>query len=131
MLYDDLDWTWESIGLLERERTWPLDARMAMFVLEAGGFHPEITRERTLPRLACRIEATVALSKDESGPADQSSLADAIIYIRDFNPGHVGYISNCELPTGARVLVDLPVGEIAPSAPVAASDDHAHLWLAA
>ena len=75
------------------DRTWPLDARMAMFVLEAGGQDPQFVRERHSPRQACRIIATVCGS-------DPRSLAHWIVYIRDMNDGHLGFISQTNLTVG-------------------------------
>src|SRR4051812_37484700 len=44
---------------LDRERTWPLDARMAMFVLEAGGQPAPNERDRSAARQPCRIIGTL------------------------------------------------------------------------
>ena len=82
----------------DRERTWPLDARMAMFVLEAGGQDPQFIRQRQSERHPCRIIATVC------GP-DPRSLAHGIIYVRDMNDGHLGFICQNNLPIGERVMV--------------------------
>jgi hypothetical protein len=82
----------------DRERSWPLDARMAMFVLEAGGQDPQFTRERQSEREPCRIIATVC------GP-DPRFLAHWVIYIRDMNDGHLGFICQSNLPIGERVMV--------------------------
>ena len=82
----------------DRERSWPLDARMAMFVLEAGGQDPQFTRERQSAREACRIIATVCGS-------DPRSLAHWIIYIRDMNDGHLGFISQSNLPVGQTLVL--------------------------
>src|SRR5438132_8427221 len=80
----------------ERERAWPLDARMAMFVLEAGGADPQFTRERAAPRQACRIIATLCGD-------DPHALAQTIVYVRDMNDGHFGFISQVHLPVGATM----------------------------
>ena len=82
----------------DRERTWPLDARMAMFVLEAGGQDPQFIRHRQSERHVCRMMATVC------GP-DPRLLAHWVIYIRDMNDGHLGFISQSNLPIGERVIV--------------------------
>ena len=72
---------------------------MAMFVLEAGGQDPQFTRERQSAREACRIIATVCGS-------DPRSLAHWIIYIRDMNDGHLGFISQSNLPIGQTVVLN-------------------------
>ena len=82
----------------DRERTWPLDARMAMFVLEAGGQDPQFIRQRQSERHPRRIIATVC------GP-DPRLLAHGIIYVRDMNDGHLGFICQNNLPIGERVMV--------------------------
>ena len=80
------------------DRTWPLDARMAMFVLEAGGQDPQFIRQRQSERHPRRIIATVC------GP-DPRLLAHGIIYVRDMNDGHLGFICQNNLPIGERVMV--------------------------
>ena len=82
----------------DRERAWPLDARMAMFVLEAGGQDPQFIRERQSERQPCRIIGTIC-------GLHSRSLAHAIIYIRDMNDGHLGFICQSNLPVGERVMV--------------------------
>lgn len=90
------------VGLPDRERAWPLDARTAVFVLEAGGFAPEagVCTPRTEPRYPCRIEATIVSS------ADPSSLADTIVYVRDANPRHAGILCDRPLPVGSVVWIN-------------------------
>jgi hypothetical protein len=88
----------------DRERTWPLDARMAMFVLEAAGHDPETIRERAQERHACRIIATVC------GP-DRRSLSHSILYVRDITPGHMGFICQSDLPVGATVSLNCTTEE--------------------
>src|SRR6476469_6064293 len=83
----------------DRERAWPLDARMAMFVLEAGGNDPEQPRERNQPRQTCRIIATVT-------SPDSRSLTHAILYVRDTTTGHMGFISQSKLPVGSTVWLN-------------------------
>lgn len=84
---------------LDRERAWPLDARMAMFVLEAGGHAPESMLERHEPREACRIIATVC-------GQDPRSLTHSIVYVRDITPGHMGFICQSELPVGTTLSLN-------------------------
>jgi hypothetical protein len=82
---------------LDRERTWPLDARMAMFVLEAGGQParqlPAVMRDRSLERQPCRIIARVC-------DGDSTSDAHTTIYVRDIAQQHIGYISETDLRVG-------------------------------
>jgi PilZ domain len=92
---------------LNRERTWPLDARMAMFVLEAGGAGPTFTRHRSVPRHACRIMGT--LCND-----DPKSLTHSIVYVRDISDGNLGFISQHNLPIGQTVWLNCTVNEGAP-----------------
>ena len=89
---------------MDRERAWPLDARMAMFVLEAGGCGPEFIRDRAHPRQACRIMGTVC----DSGPR---SLAHSIVYVRDLTPGHMGFICQSDLPVGSTVTLNCTAEE--------------------
>lgn len=84
---------------LHRERTWPLDARMAMFVLETGGQDPQVTRDRSAPRHPCRIMGTVVTDNPKA-------LGQKIVYVRDMNTGHLGFISQNELPVGAKLLLN-------------------------
>lgn len=90
-----------QLGQLDRERAWPLDARMAMFVLEAGGFQPEVIRSRHNDRMPCRNQATLVAASRAGG------LTEATIYIRDYNDGHIGFISELELPMDALVWMHL------------------------
>ncbi len=84
---------------IDRERSWPLDARMAMFVLEAGGQDPQVTRDRGSPRQTCRIIATVC------GP-NPRSLSHSIVYVRDINDRDMGYICQTPLPVGQTVWLN-------------------------
>jgi hypothetical protein len=84
---------------MDRERAWPLDARMAMFVLEAGGSGPEFTRDRTEPRQACRLMGTIC----ENNPR---SLSHAIVYVRDTTPGHMGFICQTTLTVDSKVVLN-------------------------
>jgi hypothetical protein len=83
----------DPISHVERERAWPLDARMAMFVLEAGGSDPQAIQHRTAERVPCRIVGTVCED-------DPTALAHAIVYVRDANDGHLGFICQSDLPVG-------------------------------
>src|SRR3954462_1579121 len=83
---------------IDRERTWPLDARMAMFVLEAGGQNPQIVHERHSERQPCRVIGTVC------GP-NPRSLMHSIIYIRDMNDGHLGFICQGDMAVGKTVVL--------------------------
>jgi hypothetical protein len=69
---------------------------MAIFVLEAGGSPPQATRQRLAPRHTCRIVGTICED-------DPSALAHAIIYVRDANEGHLGFICQSNLPVGKTV----------------------------
>jgi len=84
---------------LDRERAWPLDARMAMFVLEAGGADPQSTRDRIEPRQPCRIIGTLR------GP-DPRSPTHSIVYVRDTAPGYMGFICQSDLPVGSTVWLN-------------------------
>jgi len=84
---------------LDRERAWPLDARMAMFVLEAGGHGPQFVRDRAEERQSCRIIGTVCDS-------DRASLKHSIVYVRDVTPRHMGFICQSPLPVGTTVWLN-------------------------
>ena len=81
------------------ERTWPLDARMAMFVLEAGGQDPQPVRDRSAPREPFRMIATLT-------DRDQRKPSHATVYVRDRTPQHLGFICQNELPVGSTVWLD-------------------------
>ena len=83
----------------DRERAWPLDARMAMFVLEAGGQDPQIPRDRSASREPCRIMGTVCDPEAEN-------LAHAIVYVRDKDPEHLGFICQSKLPVGTTLWLN-------------------------
>src|SRR3954463_5915372 len=83
---------------LDRERAWPLDARMAMFVLEAGGQDPQFIHERESERQACRIIATVC-------GQDPRSLTHSIVYVRDISDGLLGFICQSSLAVGKTVVL--------------------------
>jgi hypothetical protein len=108
----------------ERERSWPLDARLAMFVLEAqasessadddgaaGDAEPAVphqTRRRRDDRLACRFEAALLYPTPATANAlsqnggDESTIAAvaATAYVRDLSPGHAGFICREPLQAG-------------------------------
>ena len=83
----------------DRERAWPLDARMAMFVLEAAGQDPQPVRDRSAPRQPCRMIATLT-------DQDQRKASHATVYVRDRTPQHMGFICQNELPVGSTVWLD-------------------------
>lgn len=92
--------TRSSLLPLDRERTWPLDARMAMFVLEAGGQpdpveHAAVERNRSTERQPCRMVGTVCDNRDLHG--------HAIVYVRDLADRHIGFICQNSLPVGKTV----------------------------
>jgi PilZ domain-containing protein len=90
------------IGHFDRERTWPLDPRMAMFVLEAGSLAPELLQQRADERIPCRIDATIASADPRAIEA-----SDTFVYIRDYNDGHVGFICERELAVGSLMWMHL------------------------
>jgi hypothetical protein len=73
------------------EKSWPLDARAAIFALEVSGNEDVWKNRRRLPRHMCRVEGTVV-----SG-TDPTALADAIVYLRDVNDRFVGFVSSSPL----------------------------------
>jgi hypothetical protein len=87
------------------ERTWPLEARAATFVLEAAGTHINSLERRGLPRPPCRVVATLCASDE---PA---SLGQTIIYTRDVDETHLGFICHSELPQ-EQMLLHLSLDEI-------------------
>jgi len=89
----------DPIPHVERERAWPLDARMAMFVLEAGGADDGATHQRTAQRTPCRIMGTVCED-------DPQALAHAIVYVRDATQKHLGFICQSNLPVGKIVWLN-------------------------
>ena len=76
------------------EKSWPLDARTALFSLEVSGNEEIWKNRRHLPRHMCRVEGTVV-----SGD-NPAALADAIVYLRDINERFVGFISSSPLRKG-------------------------------
>lgn len=81
-------------GVCSDEKSWPLDARTAVYSLEVTGKEDIWKSRRHLPRHMCRVEGTVVSGND---PA---SLADAIVYLRDVNERFVGFISTAPLRKG-------------------------------
>ena len=94
----------------QRERALPLDARLAMFVLEAEAADADDSpRPRFLrrdKRLSCRFAAALLYARsDAPAPADTLSAASltesASVYVRDISPGHAGFVSRHLLPGDA------------------------------
>jgi hypothetical protein len=90
------------------ERDWPLEARAATFVLEAAAGDASTLERRNIPRPPCRIEATLS-------PADDpAALGEVLIYTRDIDRGHLGFICHRELPQGYRVDLHLTIEHAGP-----------------
>lgn len=88
-------------GLPDTERTWSIDARAAMYTLEACGKGDVWKNRRRIPRLAIRV--TARLCKDEH----TISADDPTIYLREINDRFCGFITNSKLSRGELMWVDL------------------------
>lgn len=88
-------------GLPDTERTWPIDARAAMYTLEACGKGDVWRNRRRLPRLNIRVSGR--LCKDEHA----TCLDDPVIYVREINDRFCGFITNSKLSKGDLLWVDL------------------------
>src|SRR5436309_1359030 len=86
-------------ALIDQEPSWPLDARMALFVLEAEGQQLESGAAREIDRQRCRVRARVM--RVNLGKPQASE-----IFIRDLTVSHIGFISNVPLEIGAECEVD-------------------------
>ena len=85
-----------TLRLPDTQRLWPLDARTAMFVLEAGGDDSQVMRERSAERRSCRAHATVHRDL-------QDGSSDRTIYLRDLSHQCVGFISADALKPGEHI----------------------------
>jgi len=84
---------------IDQESDWPLDARMALFVLEAEGRWVEAGVARELDRQRCRVRARVM--RVNLGKPHASE-----IFIRDLSVTHIGFISSVPLEISAEYEVD-------------------------
>jgi hypothetical protein len=82
--------------LPDREKTWPLDARVAMFVLEAGLPNPANRRRRQ--RHHMRVAADWGVGE---------SLSERKLYVRDVNSQYVGFITAQAIEVGTRGTIYL------------------------
>jgi hypothetical protein len=89
------------------ERSWPLDARMAMFVLEAEGALEHEGRTRELERFVCRVGARLK-------PMNDARLGMLDVFIRDVSAEHAGFISSHAVDVGASCWIDFVPAEGAP-----------------
>jgi hypothetical protein len=89
-----------DLPLQQRERALPLEARLAMFLLEAQAEDSHALCEsaslhrRQDERLSCRFPAAILHS------VEQSSMNPSSIFIRDISTGHAGFI--CRAPLAAN-----------------------------
>jgi len=89
----------------DTQTSWPMDARAALFVLEAGGPTEQYFDRREFDRTPCHVEAT-ACSAD-----DPASLAHLILYTRDINTMSLGFVIAQNLPVGSHVQVNLTLND--------------------
>jgi hypothetical protein len=89
----------------DMQTSWPMDARAAMFVLEASGSAEQYFDRRDFDRTPCHVEAT-ACSAD-----DPASLGQFILYTRDINTLHLGFVTAQHLPLGSHVQVNLTLND--------------------
>src|SRR5262245_22534841 len=85
------------------EQTWPLDARMAVFLLEAEGDVVPQIYPRELDRFPCRVRARLMRVKDKM-------LQFVEVFVRDLSIGHVGFVSSEPLEVGAIYQLDFTPG---------------------
>ncbi|HTL28428.1 MAG TPA: hypothetical protein VL282_04385 [Tepidisphaeraceae bacterium] len=86
----------------DTQATWPMDARAAIFVLEAGGSSvQQYFERREADRTPCHVEATGCSSDDPT------QLALFILYTRDINTLHLGFVTQQGLLVGSHVQVNL------------------------
>jgi hypothetical protein len=89
----------------DTQTSWPMDARAALFVLEAGGSADQYFDRRDMERTPCHVEAT-ACSAD-----DPASLGQFILYTHDINTLHLGFVTVQNLPLGSHVQVNLTLDD--------------------
>jgi hypothetical protein len=82
------------------EQSWPLDLRMAMFLLESEGPPVQHGADRAGERFICRIRARVMRATD-------TGIEHVEIFLRDVNETHVGFVSAKALEVGADYELDL------------------------
>jgi len=81
---------------LDLEESWPLDARMALFLLESAGETTNGTfADRTLDRFGCRVRARLVRICDGRPESFE-------IFVRDLSVGHVGFVSQKPLDVGGE-----------------------------
>jgi len=89
----------------DTQTAWPMDARAAMFVLEASGSSEQYYDRRDSDRTPCHVEAT-GCSAD-----DPTQLAQFILYVRDIDALHMGFATAQNLPLGSHVQVNLTLND--------------------
>ena len=85
---------------VDSEQTWPLDARMALFLLESEGPPVQQSSQRASERCTCRIQAQVMR-------ASETGIEHVEIFLRDLSDSHMGFVSNRPLEVGATYELNL------------------------
>ena len=86
--------------LVNLEQTWPLDARMALFLLETQGDAVSGDRPRQLDRIGCKARAR--LMRVSSGRPEMVEL-----FVRDLSAEHIGFICSQPLVIGDEYECEL------------------------
>ncbi len=89
----------------DTQTAWPMDARTALFVLEAGGSTEQYFDRRDSDRTPCHVEAT-ACSAD-----DPAQLGQFILYTHDIDSLHLGFVAAQNLAVGSHVQVNLTLND--------------------
>jgi hypothetical protein len=108
----------------QQEQSWPLEVRLALFVLEAGADlageqaclsspdHDPQQSTRTRPRRGaremCRIRAKLVPLTNGAGPSSGTPHETANIYLRDTSDAFAGFICDQPLEIGAPFWLSLP-----------------------
>jgi hypothetical protein len=89
----------------DTQSAWPMDARAAMFVLEANGSAEQYFDRRESDRTPCHVDATACSA------AEPAQLAEFILYTRDIDALNLGFVTAQNLAIGSHVQVNLTLDE--------------------
>jgi hypothetical protein len=89
----------------DTQTAWPMDARAALFVLEANASNENYFDRRDVERAICHVEATGCFADDTA------QLASFLLYLRDIDPLHAGFVTSSPLPLNSQVQVNFSIDE--------------------
>jgi len=85
------------------ERAWPLDARLALFMLESAcaehAAQSNAPAPRSLDRFSCRVRARLWRIQD-------GAVERAEVFVRDLSAAHAGFVTDHPIEVGGTFVLD-------------------------